>query len=67
MQQDAGAVPLIEDGSSRKREKAIQFSSLDYQGVATVKDSGLLKRALVQGVGHGKGFGCGLLLVRYLR
>ena len=49
-----------------ERHKAIQFSSLDYQGVAEVVDPEALRKALFEGVGHAKSFGCGLLLVRPL-
>ncbi len=42
----------------------IEFSSLDYCGVAQVVDANLLLEALLQGVGHARAFGCGLLLVR---
>lgn len=48
----------------RRKGRSIEYSSLDYQGIAEVIDSERLSRALLQGVGHGKGFGCGLLLVR---
>ena len=49
-----------------EKHKAIQFSSLDYQGVAEVVDPEALRKALFEGVGHAKSFGCGLLLVRPL-
>lgn len=42
----------------------IRFSSIDYCGVAQVTDPALLKTALLQGIGHARGFGCGLMLVR---
>lgn len=48
----------------RPKGKTIEFSSLDYQGVAEVSDADQLKTALLSGVGHGKGFGCGLLLLK---
>lgn len=48
----------------QRKGHRIEFSSLDYQGLARVTDSGRLQRALLEGVGHAKGFGCGLLLVR---
>lgn len=44
--------------------KRIAFSSLDYRGVAQVTDPELLGKALLDGVGHARGFGCGLLLVK---
>lgn len=50
---------------SRKGQQ-IQYSSLDYQGVAHVADPDRLRAALLQGVGHAKGFGCGLLMVRHV-
>ncbi len=45
----------------------IEFSTLDYQGVAEVVDPDRLNKALVTGVGHSKGFGCGLLLIKPMR
>lgn len=48
----------------RLRRKGIEYSSLDYQGMAKVIDPDRLTKALLEGVGHSKGFGCGLLLVR---
>lgn len=50
--------------SARRGGDALRFSSLDFAGMATVADSDRLTDALLSGVGHGKGFGCGLLLVR---
>lgn len=47
-----------------RKGKGIEYSTLDYQGLARVIDSDRLRRALVEGVGHSKGFGCGLLLVK---
>lgn len=46
------------------KRKRIEFSSLDYRGHAHVADQALLRRALLDGVGHARGFGCGLLMVR---
>jgi len=48
----------------RHRQRSIEFSSLDYQGVAHVADPELLRRALLSGVGHARAFGCGLMLVK---
>lgn len=50
----------------RHKQRNIEFSSLDYRGVAQVQDDGLLLRALFDGVGHARAFGCGLMLVRRL-
>ena len=61
---------LLQKGYSQHRLKRkgqnIGYSSLDYQGVAKVADAGKLMQALLQGVGHSKSFGCGLLLVKRL-
>ncbi|MOA25418.1 CRISPR associated protein [compost metagenome] len=46
------------------RGKRVEYSSLDYQGLARVVDPQALQRALLEGVGHARGFGCGLLLVK---
>jgi len=48
----------------KRKGRNIEYSSLDYQGMAQVIDPQRLSQALCDGVGHGKGFGCGLLLVR---
>jgi CRISPR system Cascade subunit CasE len=48
----------------RHGKRQIAFSSLDYHGLAQVTDPGLLAKALILGVGHARGFGCGLLLAR---
>ncbi|MYN14328.1 type I-E CRISPR-associated protein Cas6/Cse3/CasE [Pusillimonas sp. TS35] len=50
----------------RHKGRKIAYSSLDYQGQATVTDPDRLRASLLAGVGHAKGFGCGLLLVRRL-
>lgn len=39
----------------------IKLATARFDGVLEVLDADLLKRALVKGIGHGKGFGCGLL------
>lgn len=48
----------------RRKQRIIEYSTLDYQGLARVVDPLRLQQALFEGVGHAKGFGCGLLLVR---
>jgi CRISPR system Cascade subunit CasE len=48
----------------RHRGRQIAFSSLDYHGLAQVIDPARLAAALTLGVGHARGFGCGLLLAR---
>jgi len=59
---------LRQDGYCQHRlqhkGRRIEFSSLEYQGLARVKDASLLRTALLNGVGRARGFGCGLLLVR---
>ncbi|MFC3284071.1 type I-E CRISPR-associated protein Cas6/Cse3/CasE [Litchfieldella rifensis] len=48
------------------RRDAIQFSSVDYEGLLEVTDPGRLIEALARGIGRAKAFGCGLLLLRRL-
>lgn len=43
---------------------SIALTTLDFSGQLTVTDTPLFRDALLKGVGHGKGFGCGLLLVK---
>lgn len=47
--------------------RTASFSVLDYSGLATVIDADLLQKALLDGVGHSRSFGCGLLLVKRAR
>ncbi len=44
--------------------KPIQLSTVDLSGALQVQDAERFRKALLAGVGHGKAFGCGLLLVR---
>ncbi len=48
----------------RRGGKPIQISTVDLSGVLEVGEPGLSRDALLKGMGHGKAFGCGLLLVR---
>jgi CRISPR system Cascade subunit CasE len=45
-------------------QKPITLSTVDLSGTLTVTDAERFTRALLGGVGRGKAFGCGLLLVR---
>ena len=44
-----------------RRGNRIKLSTTRYDGVLEVTDATELRHALTQGIGHGKGFGCGLL------
>lgn len=46
------------------RRDAIQFSTVDYEGLLEVIDPGRLVEALARGIGRAKAFGCGLMLLR---
>lgn len=55
------------DGYSTWRQrgrKNIELSTLDFDGYLIVNDQARFLEALLLGVGRGKSFGCGLLLVR---
>jgi len=54
------------EGYERHREKndELRFSTVDISGRLRVVDAKLLCTALFDGVGHGKAFGCGPLMVR---
>lgn len=48
-----------------KARQPIRFSTLEFNGILTVQDpETFLDKALYQGIGPAKGFGCGLLLIR---
>ena len=42
----------------------VSISTVDFEGLLTVDDTELFRKALYGGVGPAKGFGCGLLMVR---
>jgi CRISPR system Cascade subunit CasE len=49
----------------KKESKPIVFSTLEFQGVLTVTEpADFIEKALFEGIGPAKAFGCGLLLVR---
>ena len=47
-----------------KQKQPIRYSSLDYEGLLTVTDKEKFGKALFNGIGRSKAFGCGLLLIR---
>jgi CRISPR system Cascade subunit CasE len=47
-----------------KKGRDAGFSSVDFEGEIEVVDAELFVKALSEGVGPAKGFGCGLMLVR---
>jgi len=49
---------------SHKRGTKISYSTIDFSGLLRVDDPGLFGRALQNGIGPAKAFGCGLMLVR---
>jgi CRISPR system Cascade subunit CasE len=57
---------LAVDGYAQHHGKhdQIRFSTVDFSGELTVIDPNRVAKALIEGIGHAKAFGCGLLLVR---
>ena len=61
---------IIADGyrqhSFRKRKgsNVIQFSTLEFSGLLEVLDADMFLKTLYNGIGSGKGFGCGMMLVK---
>jgi CRISPR system Cascade subunit CasE len=47
-----------------KKGQKVSIATLDFDGACTVADPAALERALFEGIGPAKGFGCGLMLVR---
>lgn len=47
-----------------KGKQAIRFSALDFTGLLGVTDPDKFKKALYEGIGPAKGFGCGMMMVR---
>ncbi len=53
----------LEDTKDRTSHR-IQLGMLDYTGVLQVENPDQMREALFRGIGRGKSFGCGLLLLR---
>lgn len=49
---------------TRKKDTKMTFGVMDFSGQLTVTDEELFRSSLLKGIGHGKAFGCGLLLIR---
>lgn len=47
-----------------EKDRKAGFSSVDYEGVLTVTDSGRLLEGIARGMGPSKAFGCGLMLIK---
>jgi len=57
----------LHSANKGKHDKEIQFTSVDFSGILTVTDpKHFFQKALMEGIGPAKAFGCGLLLVRPL-
>jgi len=50
----------------RAESKDIRFSTVDFTGELKITNATAFRKTLLEGLGHAKGFGCGLLLVRGL-
>ncbi len=48
----------------KKKRHQIQFSSVDYQGMLTVKDPLKFINQYAKGFGRAKGMGCGLMMIK---
>ena len=60
---------VIADGYQQHRSNInklhpIRYSTVDFQGILTVTNIDLLRKALFFGIGKSKAFGCGLLLIK---
>ncbi len=47
-----------------RNKRAIQFSTIDFEGVLSVQDAARFRQTLFSGIGKARAFGCGLLLVK---
>lgn len=63
-QVDSDALRVDAYTQHRGKNGHMRFASVDFEGELTVADAEAFGKALVEGVGHAKAFGCGLLLVR---
>lgn len=47
-----------------QKNREVQISMIDFSGILEVTDPVLFKRALAEGIGPAKGFGCGMMMIR---
>ncbi len=48
-----------------KGKQPITFSTLEFNGILTATDADIfIEKCLFNGIGHAKGFGCGMMMVR---
>ena len=66
--QDARGIPRLIVSNTRElsfhkesQKQPITLAMAQYDGILKVTDIAALRHALINGIGHGKGFGCGLL------
>ena len=50
--------------SKHKQKEPVKFSTVDFTGMLEVLDPDRLRKTLYEGIGHAKGLGCGLMLIR---
>ncbi len=50
--------------SKKRSGQKVQFSSVDYEGMLTVKDPEIFLQQYQKGFGRAKALGCGLMLIR---
>lgn len=53
-----------QQANKRSNGEPIQFSSVEFSGELVVRDPDAFQQTLLQGLGHAKAFGCGLMLVK---
>lgn len=49
---------------AKQQKRPVRYSTVDFQGVLTVTEPDQCRKALFNGIGKSKAFGCGLLLVK---
>ena len=49
----------------KRQRRLICYSTVDFQGILTVKHNERFRKALFSGIGKSKAFGCGLLLIKH--
>jgi CRISPR system Cascade subunit CasE len=59
--------PRRDLGANRPDRKAMRLAAAQFEGTAVIADAGAVERAIRQGIGHGKSYGCGLLSVMPVR
>jgi CRISPR system Cascade subunit CasE len=58
---DERALSFAKSREERAQQRQVKVVTVTFEGLLTITDPPALRRALIQGLGRGKAYGCGLM------